>query len=97
MLRGNIAATSLKILWKNLYSVKCYDKSNINAFALSRWENFRRGLIYFASLFGLDHEILVIVLLPWRAGKAPREQSRQSFCCSYTQSKLRWTGAQAYN
>ena len=30
MLRGNIAATSLKILKKNLYSVKCYDKSNIN-------------------------------------------------------------------
>ena len=23
MLRGNIAATSLEILWKNLFSVKC--------------------------------------------------------------------------
>ena len=27
LLRRNIAATSLKILWKNLYSVKCYDKT----------------------------------------------------------------------
>ena len=26
MVRGNIAATSLKMLWKNLYSVKCYDE-----------------------------------------------------------------------
>ena len=47
MLRGNIAASSLKILWKNLNSVKCYDKSNINVFTLSQWENFRWGLIYF--------------------------------------------------
>ena len=46
MLRGNIDATSLKILWKNLYSVKCYDKSNMNVFTLSLWENFRWGLIY---------------------------------------------------
>ena len=30
MLRRNIAATSLKIIWENLYSVKCYDKSNMN-------------------------------------------------------------------
>ena len=30
MVRQNIAATSLKMLWKNLYSVKCYDKLNIN-------------------------------------------------------------------
>ena len=27
---GNIAATSLRILVKNHYSVKCYDKSNMN-------------------------------------------------------------------
>ena len=25
MLRRNIVATSLKILWKNLHSIKCYD------------------------------------------------------------------------
>ena len=47
MLRGNIAATSLKILLKNLYSVKCYDKLNINVLTLSLWENFWWGLIYF--------------------------------------------------
>ena len=40
---GNIAATSLKFLWKNLYSVKCYDKSNMDVFTLSLWENFRLG------------------------------------------------------
>ena len=40
MVRGNIAATSLKMLWKNLYSVKCYDKLNMNVFTLSLWENF---------------------------------------------------------
>ena len=47
MLRGNIAATSLKMLWKNLYSVKCYAKSNLNVFTISLWEIFWRGLIYF--------------------------------------------------
>ena len=47
MLRGNIAATSLKMLLKNLYSVKCYDKLNMNVFILSLWENFWWGLIYF--------------------------------------------------
>ena len=47
MLRRNIAAPSLKILWKNLNSVKCYDKSNMNIFTLSQWGNFRWGLIYF--------------------------------------------------
>ena len=47
MLRGNIAATSLKTLLEYLVSVKCYDKSNMNAFTLSLWENIRWGLIYF--------------------------------------------------
>ena len=47
MLRRNIAATSLKMLLKNLYSVKCYDKLNMNVLALSLWENFWWGLIYF--------------------------------------------------
>ena len=45
MFRGNIAATSLKILLENLVSVKCYDKSNMNAFTLSLWENIRWGFI----------------------------------------------------
>ena len=39
-LRRNIAATSLKIVCKNLYSVKSYDNSNMEVFALSLWENF---------------------------------------------------------
>ena len=47
MLRGNIAATSLKKLLKNLHSVKCYDKLNMNVLTLSLWENFWWGLIYF--------------------------------------------------
>ena len=47
MLRRNIAATTLKTLWKNLNSVKCFDKSKMNVFTLSLWENFRCGLIYF--------------------------------------------------
>ena len=47
MMRGNIAATSLKMLLKNLYSVKCYEKLNINVLTLSLWENFWWGLIYF--------------------------------------------------
>ena len=54
MLRGNIAATSLKILWKNLNLVKCYDKSNMNVFTLSQWENFRWGLIYFDQFTNQD-------------------------------------------
>ena len=44
---SNIAATSLKILLKNLYSVKCYDKLNMNVLTLSLWENYWWGLIYF--------------------------------------------------
>ena len=52
MLRGNFAATSLKILLKNLnlYSVKCYDKSNMTVLTLSILENFRWGLIYLYHL-----------------------------------------------
>ena len=40
MLRGNIAATTLNVLWENLFSVKCSVKSNMNAFTLSLWENY---------------------------------------------------------
>ena len=36
-LRRNIAATSLKISCTNLYSVKSYDATNLNVFALSTW------------------------------------------------------------
>ena len=37
-MRGNIAATLLKSVLKNLFSVKCYDKSNTNVFTLGLWE-----------------------------------------------------------
>lgn len=40
-------ATSLKILRKNLYSVKSYDQTNMNVFASSLWENFSWGSTYF--------------------------------------------------
>ena len=42
-----IAATSLKISCTNLYSVKSYDETNVNVFALSLWEWFSLGLPYF--------------------------------------------------
>ena len=38
MVRENIAATSLKMLWKNFLSVKCYDKLNMNVFTLNLWK-----------------------------------------------------------
>ena len=45
--QAHVAATSLKTLRKNLYSVKFYDKSNMNVLTLSLSENFWWGLIYF--------------------------------------------------
>ena len=67
MLRGNIAATSLKMLLKNLYSVKCYDKLNINVLTLSLWENFWWGLIYFdqftyKAIYSINENINDIVI-----------------------------------
>ena len=47
MLRRNIAETLLKILCKNLYTVKSYDKTNMIVFALSLWENISWGFAYF--------------------------------------------------
>ena len=47
MLSENIAPNSLKIICKNRYSVKCYDKANAGVCALSQWENFSWGLTYF--------------------------------------------------
>ena len=37
----------LKNLFKNLNSLKCYDKANMRVCALSLWENFIWGLTYF--------------------------------------------------
>ena len=70
MLRGNIAATSLKMLLKNLYSVKCYDKLNINVLTFSLWENFWWGLIYF------DQFIIGATRLFWKGN--PLSNSRIS-------------------
>ena len=44
MLRSDIAASSLNILWQNFDSVKRYDETNITIFALSLWEKYRWGL-----------------------------------------------------
>ena len=57
MMRGNIAATTLKMLWKNLYSVKSYNKLNMNVFALSLWENFWWGFIYFDQFISKTHNL----------------------------------------
>ena len=56
MVRGNIAATSLKMLWENLYSVKCFDKLNMNVFTLSKCENFWWGFIYFDQFSSNYHQ-----------------------------------------
>ena len=46
-MRRNIAAISLKISCKNLFSVKTFDETNINLFALSLLEKVSWGLTYF--------------------------------------------------
>ena len=51
MMRRNIAATSLKIVCKNLYSVKCYDKTNMKVFALSLWGKNQQGLNLFWPVY----------------------------------------------
>ena len=62
MVKGNIAATSLKMLWKNLYTVKCYDKLKMNVFTFSPWENFWWGLIYFDQfIFVNKHKEMYLV------------------------------------
>ena len=63
MVRGNIAATSLKKLWVNLYSVKCYDKLNMNVFTLSLWENFWWGLTYFDQFISLISSLILKMAL----------------------------------
>ena len=47
VLRRNIAATSLKISFVNLYSVKSYDETTLIVFALSLWKKISWGLTYF--------------------------------------------------
>ena len=41
MLRRDIAASSLKILYEYFISVKNFGKINLNIFTLSLWENYR--------------------------------------------------------
>ena len=66
MLRRNIAATLLKMLCKNLYLVKCYNKTNQNVFALSLQENFSWGSTYFDKLIKgfLPNERLRVTVIP---------------------------------
>ena len=65
MLRRNIAATSLKMLLKNLYSVKCYDKLNMNLLTLRLWENFWWGLIYFDQFICYNTDLDVSMVMLW--------------------------------
>ena len=51
VLRRNIAATWLKILCKNLYSVKRYDETNMKVFCISLWEIICLGLTYFNEFY----------------------------------------------
>ena len=53
MLRRSSVAILLKVLCKNLCKVKCYDKTNMEVFALSQWENFSwgLGLTYFDQFY----------------------------------------------
>ena len=80
MLRGNIAATSLKMLLKNLYSVKCYDKLNMNVLTLILLENFWWGLIYF------DQFILFVSVFKmcsdgrWKSPRTCTTQIRVELC-----------------
>ena len=77
MLRGNIAATSLKIVLENLVSVKCYDLSNINVFTLSLWENMRWGLIYFDQFMSVIFDTLGIksflLILIWSSANLKKQ------------------------
>ena len=50
-LRRDIAAISLKISCTNLYSVKSYDDTNMNVYALSIWGKISWGLTYFDEFF----------------------------------------------
>ena len=58
MLRGNIAATTLNVLWENLFSVKCNVKSNMNTFTLSIWRNFEPRVDTDQVIFYIDGQTL---------------------------------------
>ena len=45
---------------ENLYSVKCYDKTNTKVFALSLCENISLGLIYFDQAPGLKKTFFML-------------------------------------
>ena len=53
MLRRSIAATLLKIVCKNFYLVKSYNKTNMKVFAVILLENFSCGLTYFDQFSNL--------------------------------------------
>ena len=47
MLRRDIAAYSLKILYENFNPLKSYGKTNMTVFVLSLWEKYRWGITSF--------------------------------------------------
>ena len=49
MLRTDIAASSLEILYEAFNSVKSYCKTNLNIFVLILWEKYRWGLTSFGQ------------------------------------------------
>ena len=58
IMRRNMAATSLKIICKNLYSVKCYDNTNTNAYVLNLQKKSGGALFILASLLTEMHIVL---------------------------------------
>ena len=56
MLRTDIAASWLKILWENFDPVKSYDKTNITILALRLWAKYRWGLTSFGQFINLCME-----------------------------------------
>ena len=51
ILKTNNAATSLKFSCKYLYSVNCYDKTNMKGFAFRLWEILSWSLTYFDPVY----------------------------------------------
>ena len=54
--------------FKNIYLVKCYDKSNMNIFTLSLWDVFWWGLIYFGQFSYFYKDIMFVLELPYLFG-----------------------------
>ena len=60
---NRIAATSLKIVCKNLDSVKSYDITNMKVFVLSPWEIFSWVLTFFDQHIGTYRNVHVCLVI----------------------------------